>query len=643
MNRWISLLVFLATPAVAQSPSTAADIPVEAFAQLPVMRDVELSPDGTHFAYFRPIEGRDHLVIQRIDGSGQPTVAPPTADADFGWLHWANNERVVFTVSATRKRVTTETTETRLWAINRDGSGAEHIVVPSRTAKTGSSLGRALPHAQIQGNIVHWLPDEPHHILVTLDGDHNGAHEVRKIDIRDGTYDIVRNDTVGIQDWVADHTGRLRFGWGYRNRSLRVMTKGESGMWRSAEKAQWWDAGFFPQGFTDDPDVAYMRGPDENGFAVIRTMNIETGEFLDTVFSKPGIDVDYLVPDPLTRMPVGVGYTEHLPAIHYFDDSLAKLQRSIDKVLPDTSNRIVSLTSDRRKVLIHSVSDVDPGTFAYLDRDTGNLSYLAEAMPGLSPELMSRVEPVEYKARDGLVIPGYLTVPKGQPRENLPVVVMPHGGPSARDDRRFWFLSQFIASRGYAVFQPNFRGSEGFGLRFEHAGRKEWGGKMQEDVTDGVNWLIAEGVADAERICIVGWSYGGYAAAIGAVQTPELYQCAASINGVLDLPRMIADDKRYIGGTVWTRHVGLEDESAKVVSPYHQAERIQAPMLIIQAEDDARVHEDQGRRMARRLEKLGKPVEYITVELGGHSMSNEHARTVILTSIEAFLDKNIGE
>ena len=634
--------LLLTTLADAQQAATPADIPIQAFAQLPVMRDVELSPDGTHFAYFRPFEGRDHLVIQRLDGSGRPTVAPPTEDSGFGWLHWANDERVVFTVTATRKRDLTETTETRLWAINRDGSEAEHIVIPSRTARTGSSLGRALAPAQIQGNIVHWLPDEPHHIMVTLDGDHNGAHEVRKIDIRDGRYDVVRDDAPGIQDWMSDHTGNLRFGWGYRNSTLKILTKGDSGMWRSADKADWWDAGFFPQGFTDDPDVAYMMGPDENGYAVVRTMNIATGEFLETVFSKPGIDVDSLVLDPLTRMPVGVRYIEHLPAIHYFDKSLAALQKSIDKVLPDTSNRIVSMTSDRRKVLIHSVSDIDPGTFAYLNRDTGNLSFLAEAMPGLSPELMSRVEPIVYEARDGLTIPGYLTVPKGHSPENLPVVVMPHGGPSARDDRRFWFLSQFIASRGYAVFQPNFRGSEGFGRRFENAGNNEWGGKMQEDVTDGVNWLIGEGIADPGRICIVGWSYGGYSAAIGAVQTPELYQCAASINGVLDLPRLIADDKRYIGGSAWTRHMGLEDESAKVVSPYHQAERIQAPMLIIQAQDDARVHEDQGRRMARRLEKLDKPVEYVEVELGGHSMTNEQARTVILTSVEKFLDENIG-
>jgi dipeptidyl aminopeptidase/acylaminoacyl peptidase len=205
----------------------------------------------------------------------------------------------------------------------------------------------------------------------------------------------------------------------------------------------------------------------------------------------------------------------------------------------------------------------------------------------------------------------------------------------------FWFLSQFLASRGYAIFLPNFRGSIGYGRRFQLAGRREWGGKMQEDVTDGTQWLIDEGIADPDRICIVGWSYGGYAAAMGAVQTPDMYQCAASINGVLNLPQLINDDRHYIGGTVWTRHMGLEDENAKVVSPYHQAEKIKIPMLVIQAKDDANVHLNQGQGMAERLRKLNKPVEYVEVDLGGHSMDNEAARQTILQSLETFLMESL--
>lgn len=625
----------------AQQAAAPSAIPVEKFAQLPVIREARLSPDGSHLAYIRPFRGRGHLIIQNLETNGQPVVTPPSEDADFNWLHWANNERLVFSISAMRKRGIVETIETRLWAMNKDGSEPEHIVKPSSRARVGTSVPRPLADAQIQDDVINWLPDEPNHILVSLDGDHNASDEVRKIDIRDGDFREVRNDAASIQNWLTDQDGDLRLGWGYRNSAFRLLAKNTNNMWRSAEKADWWDAGFFPQGFTKSPDVVYMRGPNSDGVLVIRTMNIDSGEFLETVFERDGFDAGSMIMDPVTQQPVGVSYTEHLPRDYYFDEEMAILQRSIDAAVPATTNRIVSMTSDRRKVLIHSFSDVDPGTMSILNRDKGTLSLISEIMPGLPPELMSPVEPVSYKARDGLTIPAYLTVPRGKARENLSMVVMPHGGPESRDDKSFWFLSQFLASRGYAVFQPNFRGSSGYGRGFQYAGRNEWGGKMQEDVTDGVEWLIGEGIADPARICIVGWSYGGYSAAMGAVQTPALYQCAASINGVLDLQRMIVDDRKYIGGSVWTQHVGLEDESAKTVSPYHQAERIQVPMLIIQAKDDARVPEDQGKRMANRLKRLDKPYEYVTVDLGGHSMTNEPARLTILQSVERFLAANL--
>jgi dipeptidyl aminopeptidase/acylaminoacyl peptidase len=327
--------------------------------------------------------------------------------------------------------------------------------------------------------------------------------------------------------------------------------------------------------------------------------------------------------------------------ITYFDKTLSALQRAIDAAIPNTVNKIVSMTNDRKNVLIRSWSDVDPGTYSFLDREQNRLSFVAEIMPGLAPNLLSPVKPISYKARDGHDIPGYLTVPVGKEGVHLPTVVLPHGGPASRSDSSFWFLSQFLASRGYAVFQPNFRGSSGYGASFQNAGRQQWGGKMQEDVTDGTHWLIEQGIADPDRICIVGWSYGGYSAAIGAVQTPDLYQCAASINGVMNLPRLIADDRRYIGGSAWVKHIGLDGESAKSVSPFHQVDRIKIPMLIIQAKDDSRVHLDQGKRMARQLKPQKKPVEYVEVELGGHSMTNELARQTILRHLEAFLAENL--
>jgi len=645
MNRTLLTIVTnfcLAAPSAAQQ--SPAEIPLESFAQLPMIHNAQLSPDGTRLAYIRPVNGRGHLVIQRLDGTtGQPVVLPPVDNIDYDWIQWANSERLVFSISAMDKRGIVETHESRLLAIDRDGSNLAAIVKPAQGLRTGSSMPRDLAPAQIQDDVIHWLPAEPDHILVSVDSDHDAADEIRRIDIRDGDFDVAREGFAGVQNWLTDQAGNPRLGWGYRNQSFVLRLRDEDGLWRSAEKASWFDAGFFPLAFTESPDVAYMLGPNEDGFAIVATVDVQKDEFLETVFEADGIDADGLVFDPVSHLPAGVSYVDDRQKVHYFDESLAALQRAIDGALPQTTNVIESMSLDRRKVLIYSFSDVDPGIYSFLDRDAGSLTTVAEVMPGLPVELMSPVEPVAYEARDGLTIPAYLTIPKGVTREKLPFVILPHGGPAARDFSDFWFLSQFIVSRGYAVLQPNFRGSSGYGEAFEEAGRKEWGGKMQEDVTDGVQWLIDEGLADPDRICIVGWSYGGYSAAIGAVQTPELYQCAASINGVLDLPRLIADDMHYIGGSVWTRHIGLEDESAKTVSPYHQADRIDIPMLIIQARDDVRVHLDQGQRMARRLERDRKPVEYVEIELGGHSMDNEAARQTILSSLEDFLTANLGK
>lgn len=647
MRVWISLplaLLAIAQPANSQEATRPSDIPLEAFAQLPVMQQAVVSPDGSHLAYIRPINGRGHLVIQTLElDDSKPVVMPPAETTDFSWLHWANDDRLTFGVSAQRKRGGVETVETRLLAVNEDGSDTEYLIKPSAGKMTGSNMRRNFPPAQIQDDVISWLPDEPDFILVALDGDHNAADEIRRVDVRNGNFTIVQPDYTGIQGWLADQSGQPRLGWGFKDDKFKVMTREPEGVWKTATEVSWRNAGYFPIGFSDDANIAYMIGPDQNSYEVIRMMNVKSGELLETVLSRDGIDAGGLLHDSTTGLPVGMHITEHQPEYHYFDKTLAALQRAIDKVRPDSVNEVVSTSRDRRKVLVFSSSDVDAGVYMYLDRDQGALEYISEAMPGLLPELMSPVEPINYEARDGQNIPGYLIVPRDMQRENLKVVVMPHGGPAARDIKSFWFLSQFLASRGYAVFQPNFRGSTGYGRRFEFAGRKEWGGKMQEDVTDGVQWLIDQGVADPDKICIVGWSYGGYSAAMGAVQTPDLYQCAASINGVLNLPRLIADDKNYIGGTAWTRHIGLENEKIMNVSPYQQAEHIKVPLLIIQAKDDARVHLDQGKQMARRLERQNKAVEYVEVDLGGHSMTNGPAREIILRSLEAFLAESLGD
>ncbi len=270
------------------------------------------------------------------------------------------------------------------------------------------------------------------------------------------------------------------------------------------------------------------------------------------------------------------------------------------------------------------------------------LEFVLSSNDQLPQELMADIKPIEYEARDGLKIHGYLTLPKDKEAKKLPAVIFPHGGPAARSTQSFNTWTQFFASRGYAVLQPNFRGSIGYGDKFHELGDNQWGGTMQDDVTDGTKWLIEQGIADPANICIVGASYGGYAALMGAVKEPDLYKCAISINGVANLTAIISFGRQFVGGKAWTKKIGLEGESAKLVSPYYQAKKIKVPVLIVQSKDDPVVPNRQGNDMYKRLKYLKKPVTYVEVDNGDHHLDTAETRLAAFKAMEKFLAKHIG-
>lgn len=629
--------LFLAGIAIASPPSA------EVFAQQPIMTGARLSPDGTRVAFLSSLQGRYHLVIERFKPDFQRTIVAPTDEFDYEWVHWVNDDRLVVVMTYSASRLTLETRESRLFSIDADGQGLTGIIKPGIRKEVGSRIAKELPPPQVQDYVVDWLPRDPEHILVAVDADFDGADEVRRVDVGNGDYDNVVSDFDGYSTWLTDSSGEVRLVWGYDGDDLSIKVKNDEGRWITTKDADWLRRQYVPLAFTADPNVILVRGPDDSGILVVRKLRIDTGEFLDTVFEDDRIDAGDVVIDDATGAPVGIDFTRNLPEVAYFDPEFQRLQATIDHALPDLTNRIVSTSRNHRQVLILSYSDTNPGTYRLWDRDAKSLAEYGDRMQGFGDYTLAPVKPVSYDARDGLTIPAYLTVPRDRAAKKLPTVVLPHGGPHARDDESYWFITQFLASRGYAVFQPNFRGSTGYGMPFAAAGNNEWGGKMQDDVTDGTRWLIDQGIADPDRICIVGWSYGGYAAAMGAVKTPGLFRCAASINGVLNLPLQIEEEERYFEGRELTDTIGLEGETSKKVSPFHQAEDITAPMLIIQSVDDTIVHKEQGREMAKRLGDLGKHVEYVEIEFGGHSMRNVPARRQILESLEAFLGKNLGE
>lgn len=630
--------------ALAQTQPEPSGIPVSLFAQLPAIEGARLSPDGSHIAYFSPINGRRHLVIEPIEKKdGEPFAISAHVGFDFEWLHWLNDDQIVFLIAAKGRRDISETVESRLLSLSRDGGDPINIVQPVRRDVIGTHLGEDLHPPQNQSRVVHWLPGQPNALLLAVDGDHDNAFEVRRVDARTGRYQEVRRGFPHVQNWLADHSGDLRFGWGYRAGESRVIGNHDDSIWRRQENSRWYREGFFPLAFSASPDIAYMLGSDSRGMAVVRTYDLLRDEYLDTQFAHDEFDAISIEFDSTTSMPVGVHYTAHFRTVAYFDDSLGRLQRAVDAALPETNNELVSISRDRRRLLIRSVSDRDAGAYAILDRDSQQLRYFADAMPGLLPENMSRTRPASYEASDGLRIAGYLTLPGHLAEKNLPLVVLPVGKFAERMDQSFWYVSQFLASRGFAVLVPNTRGSSGYGDSFRRAGEGEWGRGMVRDVADGARWLIAEGIADPSRVCIVGWyRWGGYAAAIGPTQEPDLYRCAASVNGAHDLPQFVADSLRYVEERVAIDETGLYSIDVQAISPLHQAEHVQVPMLIIQTADNVFVPPQHGRRFARRLENLNRDVAYIELEYGGEEIDNEDGRRQILDALEAFLISSVG-
>ena len=290
------------------------------------------------------------------------------------------------------------------------------------------------------------------------------------------------------------------------------------------------------------------------------------------------------------------------------------------------------------------------GDYFLLDRETSALTHVAASRPDIPTEAVGEVLTIEYKARDGLDIPGVMTVPNGSDMKNLPAIIMPHGGPESHDEVEFDFMAQYFASRGYLVFQPNFRGSDGFGTAFTEAGYGGWGGVMQQDITDGVQALKNGGMIDPERVCIVGWSYGGYAALAGGAFTPDLYKCVAAIAPVSDLPKMLYQEKRDHGKhhwvlSYWEKAMANGDatrETLREKSPAMFAENFQAPVLLIHGKDDLVVKINQSRIMKKALERADKEVELIQMRGEDHDLSTPGARLEALQALDGFIATHIG-
>jgi dipeptidyl aminopeptidase/acylaminoacyl peptidase len=623
----VAMICGIFSAARAQTPPTKP--PAEAFAVLPA-EPPRISPDGKRFALIRGINGRPAIAVYKVDAPQEPPHIV-TSDWIISALRWAKND-VLITYNRTNERRGLFDTLRSLGdvaALTLDNGPMIHLTALARIddldldsrdtifASYGGKLFRVNVRARGYSEVeLRPAPRPGDGIAWLMDGHGNVA----------GRVDATRDDNNGVPIMHA---------------TVKV-----------AERDTWRSLGNYDTPFGRNEDMPALS---EDGQAFVGlypdnsdTISVARFNFSGPaarLFQDPHYDVGGTLRDDWTGRVVGFYVDEDTPAYHYFEPKREALQKGLEQAFPGLSVHAVSIDLAGDRAIVEISGPKTPASYYLYDRVSHHASAVAASYPDLPETAMGEVKPYGYAASDGLHIPAYLTLPPGKSPHNLPLVVVPHGGPDARDDMTFDFIRQFLANRGYAVLQPQFRGSRGFGRAFTQAGFGQWGLKVQSDISDGVKKTIADGIADPGRICIFGASYGGYAALAGATLTPELYACVASLAGPSNLQKLLDYSHDKFGSTAenyWMARIGKDSAQRDAVSPALHADRVTAPVLLLHSELDATVPIEQSEIMEKALRKAGKKVEFVRMPGDDHYMSLEQTRLRVLQEVEKFLAANIG-
>ena len=612
-------------------------VPTERFASLPSLDNVKISPDGTTLGYLISHKGQRYLQVRSFSGEKFFTV-PPLDKMEISNFYWGNDNVIVIEQLAETKRFGNRATnETRLVTFNIATQESVWLGKPKKNRTLNS--GRDQRPSQFE-QINDLLPNDPDHILVELDFEVDGTPAVYKININSGRRQLVQGGRKGILNWYTDQNHEVRLGSGYDSHgTYYARFKNTEGKWIDLTNVDWFKY-YSVADFTPNPNRLYVSGISEYGTYGLFELDLLSGEIVNTLFTNETVDYAHLLHHPITNRLIGVAYYENgLKKPFYFDPSFKSYQSVLDKTIQGSSNILVSRAKTQPYSLIFSSNSKIPGKYFLHDMQTGTFNYLGDRIDGINPKEMADVHSISIPARDNASIPSILTLPQGFTKDTeQAAVILVHGGPTSHDTAHWDDWAQFLANRGYVVLQPNFRGSDGFGYKHEQAGKNQWGGVMQDDVTDATNWLKENGYAS--DFCIMGASYGGYAALMGTIKEPELYQCSISINGATNLPSLNTLDQPFLGGKNWRATRNL-DGDAKGVSPYHRSKEIKVPTLIIASKDDARIPYTMSKDMYKKLKKQKLKTKYVEVKNGGHSMNTEAARLTTLKAVENFLGKHL--
>lgn len=615
------------TPAAGRPPV----VPLRDFFRNPEKVSFALSDDGKWVSYLAPYKSRMNLFVRAADaappvdsGTGTDTRATEETARDIAGYFWKGSDTLVYV---------------------KDFGGDENFHLVS-VGRDGKGLRDLTPFPKVRAEIVDDLPDDPTSLLVGLNKRKPDVFDVYRVNIKTGQLTLVAENPGNITSWHADHAGQVRAATTSDglNTSLLYRADGKS-PFKTVLTTSFKDQ-LSPQFFSADNSKLYVTSNLRRDKQAAVLIDPATAREESVLFEHPEVDVDRLSQWRHHKRLACAHFITWKAERKCFDADTQALYTKLEQRLPGYLVEITRTNKLEDKLIVWAGNDRTRGSYWLYDRGSDKLTKLAAATPWLDEKQMAEVKPITYKSRDGLTIQGYLTLPKGADPRALPLVVHPHGGPWARDDWRFNPTVQFLANRGYAVLQMNFRGSTGYGRKFWETSFKQWGGTMQDDVSDGVKHLITQGTIDARRACIYGGSYGGYATLAGLAFSPELYACGIDYVGVSNLFTFMKSIPPYWKPYLETMYemVGHPEKDKALLqarSPVFHADKIRAPLFVAQGKNDPRVNINESDQMVEALKKRGIEVPYMVKDNEGHGFRNEENRFEFYEAMEKFLAKHL--
>ncbi len=599
-------------------------IPMRDFFRNPESVSFRLSPDGQYLAFLKPWQARLNVHVQKI-GEDEVTRITSATERDIAGYFWASNGRIAYVQDKGGDE------NFRLYAVNIDGSEEKDLT----------------PFEKVRVQLIDDLKDDDDHVLAGMNKRDPRFFDAYRINVLTGEMEMIAQNPGNIVGWETDHAGKLR---------VAVTSDGvnRSILCRDTEKDDFevlvttsFKETLAPLFFTYDNKNLYVASNIGRDKTAVYEYDVKEKKLTTLLYEHPDVDVENLLRSDKRKIITGVSFYTDKRKYHFFDDERAKLQQELESRLPGYEVTLTNTSRDETKTLVYAGSDRTLGSYYFYDRTTSDFRKLADVGPWLVETELAEMKPITYTSRDGLTIHGYLTLPQGLKPKKLPVVVNPHGGPWARDVWEYNPEVQFLANRGYAVLQVNFRTSTGYGRKFWEAGFKQWGLKIQDDITDGVKWLIDQGIADPDRIGIYGGSFGGYATLAGLAFTPDLYACGVDYVGVSNLFTLIKTIPPYWEPMrqMFYEMIGDPEKDKELyekVSPVFHADNIKVPVLVAQGANDPRVNKAESDQIVEALKKRGIEVVYMVKDNEGHGFRNEENRFDFYRAMEEFLGKHLG-